>query len=129
MDFASNRFKALNKGLVLFFMFGSLFLLTATKVMAHSPVLWCYVEDGLVHVEAFFMGGAKIQNGTIYVVDKNGNKLLEGKTDKNGLFEFKPPVKDDMTIVLRLDAGHSAEFELTKQDFIDAEKEQQQEKK
>ncbi len=91
----------------------------------HSPVLWCYVQDGQVHVEAFFMGGTKIQNAKIYVVDKNGNKLLEGKTNEKGLFHFTPPVKDDMTILLRIDSGHSAEFTITKQDFLDAEKEQE----
>ncbi len=91
---------------------------------AHAPVLWCYVEGGKVHVEAFFSSGAKIQGGKIYVVDQSGKKLLEGTTDKQGNFEFTPPVKDDMTIVLRVDSGHTADFEITKQDFIDAEKDQ-----
>ena len=92
--------------------------------LAHAPVLWCYVEGGKVHVEAFFSSGAKIQGGKIYVVDQSGKKLLEGTTDKQGNFEFTPPVKDDMTIVLRVDSGHTADFEITKQDFIDAEKDQ-----
>jgi len=96
--------------------------------LAHSPVLWCYVENGKVHVEAFFSGGAKIQDAQIFVVDKDGKKLIEGRTSKEGLFEFDPPVKDDMTIVLRVDSGHSADFTITKQDFIDAEKEAAQQK-
>ncbi len=91
---------------------------------AHAPVLWCYVEGGKVHVEAFFSTGAKIQGGKIYVLDKNGKKILEGATDKEGNFEFTPPVKDDMTIVLKVDSGHTADFELTRQDFMDAEKDQ-----
>jgi nickel transport protein len=101
------------------------FVITVDSAFAHSPVLWCYVEDGRVHVEAFFMGGAKIQNGKIYVVDKDGNKLLEGKTNEKGLFDFVSPVKDDITILLRIDSGHSADFTIKKQDFIDAEKEKQ----
>ena len=92
--------------------------------LAHAPVLWCYVEGGKVHVEAFFSSGAKIQGGKIYVVDQSGKKLLEGTTDKQGNFEFTPPVKDDMTIVLKVDSGHTADFEITKQDFIDAEKDE-----
>ncbi len=92
--------------------------------LAHAPVLWCYVEGGKVHVEAFFSSGAKIQGGKIYVVDQSGKKLLEGTTDKHGNFEFTPPVKDNMTIVLRVDSGHTADFEITKQDFIDAEKDE-----
>ncbi len=116
------------KGILLFFVPAFLFIVMCSEAFAHSPVLWCYVENGRVYVEAFFMGGAKIQNAKIYVVDKNGKKLLEGRTDKKGLFNFKPPIKDDMTILLRVDAGHNAEFKLTKQDFIDAEKEQKQQK-
>ncbi len=90
---------------------------------AHSPVLWCYVEKGRVNVEAFFSGGSKIQGAEIVVIDKNGKKLLEGRTNKEGLFDFAPPVQDDMTILLRVNEGHSAEFTLTKQDFLDAEQE------
>jgi hypothetical protein len=97
-----------------------LFLALAASAYAHATVLWCYVENNRVYVEAFFMGGAKVQNGTIIVADKNGKKLLEGKTDKQGLFNFAPPVQDDMTIVLKVDSGHGADFMLTKQDFLDA---------
>ncbi len=107
---------------------GLLFLSILVSAHAHSVVLWCYVENNSVHVEAFFMGGKKIQQGEIFVVDASGKKILEGKTDKQGLYQFKPPIKDDMTIVLRIDKGHSTEFKLTKQDFLDAAQENSLEK-
>jgi len=98
-----------------------LFLSVAASAYAHSVVLWCYVENNRVNVEAFFGGGVKkVQNGKVLVVDKNGKKLLEGVTDKKGLFSFDPPVQDDMTIVLEVDSGHQTTFDLTKQDFLDA---------
>ncbi len=100
-----------------------LLVFAATYAHAHATVLWCYVENNTVFVEAFFMGGKKVQKGTIIVVDKEGNKLLEGVTDKEGLFQFAPPMQDDMTIVLRIDQGHGADFDLTKQDFLDAAQE------
>ncbi len=99
---------------------GLLLLSIAASAYAHATVLWCYVENNRVYVEAFFMGGGKAQGSKVFVVDKNGKKLLEGVTDKEGLWNFKPPFQGDMTIVLRVDSGHGAEFELTKQDFIDA---------
>ena len=99
---------------------GLLFLSIAASAYAHATVLWCYVENNRVYVEAFFMGGNKVQNGKIFVVDKDGKKLLEGTTDKQGLFNFEPPVQDDMTIVLKVDSGHGTDFKLTKQDFLDA---------
>ena len=100
-----------------------LVLAVAAVAWAHATILWCYVENHRVYVEAFFMGGNKVQNGKITVLDKEGNTLLEGVTDKEGLFNFKPPFEDDMTIVLEIDQGHGADFELTRQDFLDAAQE------
>ena len=92
----------------------------AVTAYAHAAVLWCYVENDRVYVEAFFMGGKKVQNAKIFVVDKAGKKVLEGVTDKQGLFNFTPPFQDDMTVVLKIDSGHGTDFQLTKQDFLDA---------
>jgi hypothetical protein len=96
----------------------------AANVHAHATNLWCYVENGRVYVEGSFMGtGRKVQNGQVIVVDGKGEKALEGQTDKEGKFDFAPPYKGDMTILLRVDQAHDAEFELTEQDFLDAEAE------
>lgn len=98
-----------------------LILLTlAVSAYAHAALLWCYVENDRVYVEAFFMGGNKIQKGKITVFDRSGKQLLEGVTNKEGLFDFVPPVQDDMMIVLKIDTGHGSDFQLTKQDFLDA---------
>jgi len=102
---------------------GFLMLAIAASAYAHAVVLWCYVENDHVYVEAFFMGGNKVQKGKIIVVDKNGKKLLEGITNKQGLFNFVPPIRDEMTIILKVDSGHGSDFTLTKQDFLDAEQE------
>ena len=104
------------------------FLSLAASAYAHASVLWCYVENNRVYVEAFFMGGKKVQEGKIYVVDKNGKKVLEGVTNKEGMFDFAPPFQDDMTIVLLIDTGHGTEFKLTKQDFLEAAQESSAEK-
>jgi len=99
-----------------------LFLAFSLAAYAHSVVLWCYVEGKQVHVEAFFGGGKqKVQHGKILVVDKNGKELLKGETDEKGLFSFVPPIRDDMTIALKVDSGHQTSFDLTKQDFLDAD--------
>ena len=97
-----------------------LFLYIAASVYAHAIVLWCYVENNRVYVEAFFMGGGKAQDCKIFVLDKDGKKLLEGVTNKEGLWDFVPPMQDDMIIVVKVDSGHGADFKLTKQDFLDA---------
>ena len=91
---------------------------TSAVAFSHSAVLWTYVENNHVYVEAFFMGGStKVKNGRVVVVDANGKKLLEGKTDVEGKFDFVPPIIDDMTILLILDKAHGSEFKIKKQDF------------
>ena len=98
-----------------------LLLAFAASAHAHATTLWCYVENERVYVEGFFMGGKKkVQNGTVVVVNDKGEKVLEGKTDKEGKFDFAPPYEGDMTILLKVDESHGADFELTKQDFLDA---------
>ena len=92
-------------------------LAPAAVAFAHAAVLWAYVEKKHVYVEAFFVGGAKLKNGRIVVVDANGKKLLEGKTDEEGKFDFAPPIVDDMTILLLVDQAHGSEFKIKKQDF------------
>ncbi len=98
----------------------------ASLAYAHATILWCYVEKGRVYVEGSFMGGGrKVQNGTVIVVNDKGEKILEGKTNEEGKFDFAPPYQGDMTILLKVDESHDADFELTKQDFLDAAAEEQ----
>jgi hypothetical protein len=103
----------------------TLLLSFAASVYAHATNLWCYIEKGRVYVEGSFMGsGRKVQNGKVIVVNEKGDKVLEGDTDKEGNFNFEPPYKGKMTILLRVDQAHDADFELTEQDFKDAEAEE-----
>lgn len=94
-----------------------LLLTSASMVFAHAATLWAYVEKNHVYVEAFYVGGTKVQGGRIVVIDKDGKKLLEGKTDEAGKFDFAPPVKADMKILLLIDQAHGSEFEIKAEDF------------
>jgi hypothetical protein len=97
-----------------------LLLSFAASVHAHATNLWCYIEKGKVYVEGSFMGGKTVQKGKVIVVNEKGDKVLEGETDKDGKFSFTPPYQGKMTILLRVDQAHDADFELTEQDFKDA---------
>lgn len=97
-----------------------LFLSFASSAFAHATTLWCYVENNQVYVEAFFMGGKKVQNAKVIAVNDKGEKILEGTTDKEGKFNFEPPYQGNMTILLKVDDAHGADFELTEEDFLDA---------
>jgi hypothetical protein len=101
-----------------------LLLSAASSVFAHATNLWCYIEKGRVYVEGSFMGGRKAQSGKVIVVNGKGEKILEGELAKEGTFDFAPPYKGDMTILLKVDQAHDTDFELTEQDFKDAEAEE-----
>jgi nickel transport protein len=97
---------------------GTLYLLLLVCVaFAHSVVLWAYVENGAVHVEAFTPNGTKIKDAQLVIIDKAGKVLLEGITDREGAFTFDPPIKDEMTIVMVIDDAHKAEFKIMAEDF------------
>lgn len=101
---------------------GLMVLAFAALAFAHAALLWAYVENNHVYVEAFFMGGNKIKNTRIVVVDDKGKKLIEGKTDEEGKFDFAPPIIDDMTILLLIDKAHRSEFKIKKEDFQQGQK-------
>ena len=77
------------------------FLSFASSAFAHATTLWCYVENNRVYVEGFFMGGRKVQNGHVVVVNNKGEKILEGKTDKEGKFSIRIPPVDNVTLTVR----------------------------
>ncbi|MBW1695242.1 MAG: hypothetical protein JRK26_00430 [Deltaproteobacteria bacterium] len=92
------------------------FLLTGTA-RAHRVSVFAWVEDDMVYTQGKFSGGRKARNATVQVYDSSGNKLLEGKTDANGEFAFKVPMKTEMKIVLLAGAGHRAEWIIPMEEF------------
>lgn len=108
--------------LLVVLVFGLVSFIFIAAAFAHSTVLWAEVIDGKVSVEAFFGNGNKIKNTPVIVIDKNGKKMLEGKTDEQGKWVFDPPVKGDMIIILKVSEGHETEFKIKADDFKPAEK-------
>jgi len=92
-----------------------IFLGIAVPAMAHKVNIFAYVEKGTVFTESYFPDGKKVEGGSVEVLDGSGKKLLEGKTDKEGLFSFPLPAKkQDLTIVLNASMGHKNSFILKK---------------
>lgn len=90
-----------------------LFLSLAAPASAHRVNVFAWVEGDTVNTESFFSDGKKASNAQIEVFDSRGERLLSGKTDKEGMFSFKLPDKTDLKIVLHASMGHRAEFNLS----------------
>ena len=91
-------------------------LLLSTTALAHKVNLFAYVETGKVYTESYFPDGRPVEGGKVLVYDSQNNLLLEGITDKEGLFDFAVPKIDDLTIVLEATMGHKNSFKLKKAD-------------
>lgn len=110
--------------LVSFVFLTLLMLMTVSVVFAHKVNIFAYAEGDLVYTESYFPDGTKVQDGLIEVYDSQGNKLLEGKTDEDGQFNFKFPKKDDLQIVLNATMGHKNSYTLSADELSDTTAEQ-----
>ena len=95
-------------------------LATTKSAHAHKVNIFAYVENNTVFTESYFNDGKKCIHATVTVLDKQGTKLLEGKTDKDGIFSFQVPQRTDLHIVLTASMGHRAEYVLKKSELPDS---------
>ena len=54
--------------------------------LAHKVMIFAWVDGDTVYTQGKLGDGRKAKNCTILVYDKEGNQLLEGKTDQKGSF-------------------------------------------
>ena len=90
-----------------------LLLMPASVAFAHKVNIFAYAEGDTVYTESYFPDGTKVKDGIVEVYDSQGIKLLEGKSDEKGEFDFKPPKKDDLRIVLIASLGHKNSYTLS----------------
>jgi len=88
--------------------------------LAHKVMIFAWVEEDTVFTESKFSGGKKAINAPVVIFDKDGKKLLEGKTDNKGEFSFKIPKVSDLRIVLNAAMGHKAEWTVTESEIREA---------
>ena len=88
-----------------------------TTVEAHNVSLFAWVEESKVFTQSKFSGGRLAKNARIEVYNAAGEKLLEGRTDEQGQFAFKPPRPEDLRIVLLAGSGHRGEWRVTAEEF------------
>ncbi|MCM8806602.1 MAG: hypothetical protein NC926_01395 [Candidatus Omnitrophica bacterium] len=94
-----------------------LFLLFSLISFAHKINIFTYKEGEKIYVESYFPDGKPVKKGKIEVYNENGEKIIEGQTDENGVFSFNIPENKKIKIILTGDAGHKTEtfMELVKE--------------
>jgi nickel transport protein len=89
-------------------------LLVCGTAVAHKVNLFAYAESGKVYTESYFPDGRAVEGGKVLVYDSSDKLLLEGMTDKEGMFSFDIPKIDDLNIVIEATMGHKNSFRLKK---------------
>jgi len=92
-------------------------LTVSPSAFAHKVNIFAYVEGDTVYTETYFPDGKKVEGGKIEVYDSEGKKLLEGVTDREGRFNFKPPKIDNLKIVINASMGHRNSYLLSRDEF------------
>ena len=106
------------KGRLVFPLSLVLFLIAVPQANAHGINVTARVEGDRVLTESYFNSKIKVIDGQIKVFGPNGELLLEGKTDANGIFSFKIPQETDLRIVLESAMGHRAEYVLKADEIV-----------
>ncbi len=88
-------------------------LITASPIYAHRLNIFAFVVDDMVFTESSSADGTPVRSGVIKVFDSKGSLLLQGETDEEGLFSFRIPKREDLTIILEESTGHRATFNLS----------------
>ncbi|MDP8225879.1 MAG: hypothetical protein P9L99_21135 [Candidatus Lernaella stagnicola] len=97
--------------------------IVAIAVVVGASVAWAHGVGGsmwldvkptrkLITVTAYHGTGLKCEGAKVFILDENGNLLLEGETDRYGLFSYKPPIFDTMIILVETTDGHRIEHVL-----------------
>lgn len=111
-----------NSGFSFIILFLTAIILAGSHVpaLAHKVTVFAWVEGNTVFTESKFSRGKKVIHAPVVVFDKDGKKILEGKTDNRGEFSFKIPKISDLRIVLNATMGHKAEWTVTESEIREA---------
>ena len=108
--------------IILIFIF-LIIIMMDVPVFAHKVNIFAYLEGDKVYTESYFNDGKKCIDSKIEVLDNQGNKLLEGLTDEEGMFSFEIPSEDivdgDLKVVLTASMGHRAEYTISADELGD----------
>lgn len=91
--------------------------------LAHRVNIFAWTEGNQVVAECGFNGGNKVKQGQIAVYDAaTGAKLLEGRTDNQGVYRFPLPAEGKahgLRIVVKAGEGHQNEWMMEAAELAD----------
>ena len=86
-----------------------LIILLLIPVNAHRMYVDYKINE--IEVYAWYGGGESVVDGNVKVYRSDGSLYVEGKTDENGTFRFKPKIGETYRVVIE-SMGHRAECDV-----------------
>ena len=87
-------------------------LLLPAPAWAHKVNLFAFIESGVVYCESYFADGRPVIEGKILVYDDKEQLLKEGRSDRQGQWQFELPQQDELVLVVEAGMGHRGEYRL-----------------
>ena len=84
---------------------------------AHKVVVSAYAEGTLIEGEIGFSNGDVAADTVVDVLDEDGNKIGETKTDSDGVFQYTPTKSIPLIFRANLGQGHIANFRMEVEDL------------
>lgn len=92
--------------------FALFFLLMTGHAFAHKVIVFAWVEEGMIHIQASFGSKKKAKNCEITISDENKQIIHTGQTDMDGNYSLKLPsgIQSDLMVVLNAGSGHKGSW-------------------
>ena len=83
---------------------------SATNAYAHKVNVFAYVEGDQIYVQGYFSDGHKAKNSEVTVYGSDGQVLIKGQTNEEGVITLPIQGKQSLRIVLNAGQGHQATY-------------------
>ncbi len=91
--------------------------ISSMPAFAHKVIASAYAEGNAVEGEIGFSNGDMAKDVVVEVLDDDGNKLGETKTDEEGIFRFTPTRIIPLTFRADLGQGHVAVYRMAEDEL------------
>jgi len=85
-------------------------LSVAPVAEAHRLRIFATVDGDEITGYAYFVGGERLSDATVRVLDADGDLLGEAQTDADGEFHYHPETRQDHVLEIALPDGHRDTF-------------------
>ena len=95
------------------------FVILIRPCFAHKVVLFGWVENNTVHIEAGFGNNRPAMDCSLKAFDQSNTIIFQGRTDKNGKFTFQVPElwSGDMRLEVKAGPGHKGTWTILASEF------------